>query len=108
MELDEIIAGIKQKPYYQDNHGVIYNADCLEIMPQIPDKSVDLVLTSPPYNMGNGKSLGYQPNSTVGQKFYGEYHDNMDDEEYSDWCVHAIIDLLRVSRYVFWNVQTRP
>ncbi len=26
--------------------------DCLEAMKRIPDKSVDLVLTDPPYNMG--------------------------------------------------------
>jgi len=40
------------KPYYQDNHGVLYHGDCLEIMKDIPDKSVDLVLTDPPYNLG--------------------------------------------------------
>ena len=29
----------------------IHCADCLEIMKQIPDKSIDLVLTDPPYNI---------------------------------------------------------
>jgi site-specific DNA-methyltransferase (adenine-specific) len=29
----------------------IYCADCLEIMKQIPDKSIDLVLTDPPYGI---------------------------------------------------------
>ena len=29
----------------------IYNADCLELMKQIPDKSIDLVLTDPPYGV---------------------------------------------------------
>lgn len=39
------------QPYYTDPMGdiTIYNADCLEVMPQIPDKSVDLALTDPPY-----------------------------------------------------------
>ena len=27
----------------------IYNADCLDILKQLPDKCVDLVLTDPPY-----------------------------------------------------------
>src|SRR5574344_430011 len=27
----------------------IYNADCLKLMKQLPDKCVDLVLTDPPY-----------------------------------------------------------
>lgn len=31
------------------------HGDCLEIMKEIPDKSVDLVLTDPPYNIGKAK-----------------------------------------------------
>ncbi len=78
--------------------------DCLEKMKEIPDKSVDLVLTSPPYNMG-GVALGYQPLSTVGQKHYGDYEDKRTEKEYVDWCMVVIRECLRVSRYVFWNVQ---
>jgi site-specific DNA-methyltransferase (adenine-specific) len=37
------------KPYYEEDGIIIYNNDCLEIMPQLKDKSVDLVLTDPPY-----------------------------------------------------------
>lgn len=37
------------EPYYQEASGVIYHADCLEIMRTMPDKSVDLILTDPPY-----------------------------------------------------------
>ena len=33
----------------------IYNEDCLEGMKDIPDDSVDLVLTDPPYNIGKAK-----------------------------------------------------
>ena len=29
----------------------IYNADCLDLMQHIKSKSIDMVLTSPPYNM---------------------------------------------------------
>ena len=29
--------------------------DCLEVMQGIPDKSVDLVLTDPPYNIGKAE-----------------------------------------------------
>jgi len=39
------------KPYYEDESGVIYHGDCLEILPELPDKSVDLVLTDPPYGV---------------------------------------------------------
>jgi len=30
----------------------LYNADCLDIMREMPDKSVDLVITDPPYGIG--------------------------------------------------------
>jgi len=34
----------------QDLINKIHNADCLEFMKQLPDNSIDLVLTSPPYD----------------------------------------------------------
>jgi DNA modification methylase len=50
MEFNEIISKLP-KPYYRDNQSdiVIYHADCRDILPLIPDKSIDLVLTDPPY-----------------------------------------------------------
>ena len=53
MEFNEIIANLPA-PYYRDNQAdiAIYCGDCREILPLLPDKSVDLVLTSPPYNIG--------------------------------------------------------
>jgi len=40
------------KPYYEDTKAgiVIYNADCRDVLPELP--SVDLVLTDPPYGIG--------------------------------------------------------
>jgi len=35
--------------YYQDDAVYIIHGDCREILPLIPDKSIDLVLTDPPY-----------------------------------------------------------
>ena len=32
----------------------LYNGDCLEVMKRIPDGSVDLVLTDPPYGTIKG------------------------------------------------------
>ena len=34
---------------------LLLNGDCLELMQAIPDKSVDLILTDPPYNIGKAK-----------------------------------------------------
>ena len=37
----------------------IYQGDCLELMREMPDKCVDLVLTDPPYGIGEaaGKNV---------------------------------------------------
>lgn len=34
----------------------IVNADCLEILKELPDKCIDLVLTDPPYGGGGGRT----------------------------------------------------
>ena len=54
MNFNDIVDSIKEKPYYLDrDYGqVIYCSDNRLILPQIPDKSIDLVLTDPPYNVG--------------------------------------------------------
>lgn len=36
----------------------IHNGDCLELMKEIPDKSIDLVLTDPPYLLDNQGGVG--------------------------------------------------
>jgi DNA modification methylase len=36
----------------------IIQGDCLEVMKEIPDKSIDLVLTDPPYGINKGKIAG--------------------------------------------------
>jgi len=36
-------------PYYDQDGVTIYNGDCLRVLPAIPDNSVDLILTDPPY-----------------------------------------------------------
>lgn len=90
--------------YPDDFINKVICGDCLEVIKQIPNNAVDLVLTSPPYNMGNN-TLGYQPLSKVGQKHYDNFNDNQDDEQYVNWLNNVIKELLRVSKYVFWNVQ---
>ena len=51
MRVEKIIDSIDQEPYYREKEGVLYCADCMDILPQIPEKSIDLVLTDPPYGV---------------------------------------------------------
>jgi len=44
------------KPYFETDLGKLYNCDCLEFMHIMEDKSVDLVLTDPPYGINIAKT----------------------------------------------------
>lgn len=48
------------EPYWNGPNGKLYYGDCLEIMREMPDKSIDLVLTDPPYgiNITSGNRIG--------------------------------------------------
>src|SRR3989304_4011677 len=47
---EEVISHIPAKPYYNRDEIVIYLGDNQEILSKIPHESIDLVVTSPPYD----------------------------------------------------------
>lgn len=78
------------KPYYEDAKAgiVIYNADCREVLPQLP--AVDLVLTDPPYGIGAcNRSDGGVGSISSGSKFYGRM--KWDLERPDDWLMKAVV-----------------
>ncbi|QDM57447.1 DNA methylase [Mycobacterium phage Mahavrat] len=38
-------------PYYQDDQVTLYHGDCLDVLAELPDNSVDSVCTDPPYGL---------------------------------------------------------
>ena len=49
----------------------IINADCLDILKQLPDKSIDLVLTDPPYGIGEAAGKNKSRGNKAIAKDYG-------------------------------------
>lgn len=49
----------------------LMNGDCLELMKQIPDGSVDLILTDPPYNIARENNFQTMGRSGID---FGEWH----------------------------------
>jgi len=86
----------------------LIHGDCLEKMKEIPDDSVDLVLTSPPYNMNlrirNGKYCSRQIVKELSTK-YENFSDNLPMDDYFEFNKKVISECLRVSDLVFYNVQ---
>ncbi len=77
----------------------LFNGDCLEVMQDMPDNSVDYVLTSPPYNSGKTRT-----NKSNLKNKYEYFTDN--NTNYLDWCIKVIDELLRITNnYIFWNIQ---
>lgn len=104
------------EPYYADDKIRLYHGDCLEVMRQMGDESVDIVVTSPPYNMGltpggNGRGT-YKHRTQKAHRFstdgYGAHDDAMEQGAYDDWQREVLAECWRVSRLaVFYNHRPR-
>src|SRR5215468_12110374 len=70
--------------------------DCTAGMSRLADESVDLVMTSPPYNLGIS---------------YGKYSDRQDRRSYLGWCgewARQVRRVLKSSGSFFLNIGAAP
>ncbi len=90
--------------------------DCLDIMKKMPDNSIDLVVTSPPYNLKNSTGNGMKDGrggkwaNAALQKGYSHYDDNMPHEEYVEWqrnCLTEMFRLIKDDGAIFYNHKWR-
>lgn len=75
---------------------MIYNEDCLETMKRLPSGSIDLVLTSPPYD--NMRQYG-------GDK---TYHQRLNETGYSfqfEEIANELYRILKPGGIIMWNIQ---
>jgi len=106
---------LPDNPYYQDEWVVIYHGDCREILPQLPDKSVDLVLTDPPYGINyDGKWLSQmnlahgKPANKSDEKIVGD--EGIDLQflfDYPQWIVFGFpyIFSAKATGWLVWDKQ---
>ena len=70
--------------------------DCIEGMQTLPEESVDVVVTSPPYNLGVN---------------YSAYMDTLEQAEYLKWCIswtRGIRRVLKEKGSLFLNLGSSP
>ena len=79
--------------------------DCLELMSELNDNSVDVCFTSPPYN-----DTGTKSDNVAVTKWGGNTHKKYINVErrkdWFEWQCEVINEMLRVSKkYVLYNIQ---
>jgi len=90
--------------------------DCLETMKLMPSNSIDVVVTSPPYNLKNSTGNGMKDGR--GGKWanaalvngYSNYDDNMPHDEYVSWqrdCLAEMFRLIKDDGAIFYNHKWR-
>ena len=50
----KILSKVETKPYFQDGNFVLYNADSIVFLSELPENSIDMIFADPPYNLSNG------------------------------------------------------
>jgi site-specific DNA-methyltransferase (adenine-specific) len=69
-------------PFHVTSSGVLYEGDCIDILPRFPQSIVDTVFADPPFNLG---------------KVYGlRTNDSRADTEYLDWCKRWLSECIRI------------
>lgn len=69
-------------PFLSTSHGVLFDADCLEIMGHMRSEIIDCVFADPPFNLGKDYKSGF--------------NDRVTREEYYDWCREWILECARL------------
>lgn len=90
--------------------------DAVSIMKQIPDGSIDLIVTSPPYNLKNSTGNGMKDGrggkwaNAALQKGYSHHDDCMPHEKYVAWQRDCLTEMLRIipeDGAIFYNHKWR-
>jgi len=90
--------------------------DVVDVMKKIPDNSVDLVVTSPPYNLKNSTGNGMKDGrggkwaNAALQKGYSNYNDCMPHKDYVKWQRDCLTEMMRIipeNGAIFYNHKWR-
>ena len=95
----------------------IHCGDCIEVMNKMPAESIDLIVTSPPYNLRNSTgggmrngSGGLWENAALLNGYAGGNTDDMPIEDYVKWqreFLTASMRLLKPGGAIFYNHKWR-
>lgn len=61
----------------------VIQGDCLALLKEIPNNSIDITFADPPFNL---------------KKKYNGYKDSLEFQDYLNWCEKWIAEMVRVDR----------
>ena len=83
----------------------VVNSNCLDLLKDIADETIDLTITSPPYNLGVKHHTG---NNVF--EAYDEYIDDMPEEEYQSEQIKVLNEIYRATKQggsIMYNHKNR-
>ena len=92
----------KKKTFPKDFINKFLCGDAIQILKQIPDESLDLAITSPPYNIKNSTGNGLKDGrggkwaSAALIEGYATYNDNMPHKQYVKWQREVLTETMRI------------
>jgi len=90
----------KRCKYFENENGMLYLGNSLELLKEIPDKSIDAIITDPPYNTGMKQQNG--------GRLKNFFNDSYSKEEYYNLVEKVCTESYRVLKenkavYIFIN-----
>ncbi|ETW96705.1 site-specific DNA-methyltransferase [Chloroflexi bacterium TSY] len=78
----DFLSSLSIPPYLTTSQGILFNADCLDVLKTIKDESIHCVFADPPFNLN---------------KEYGKgISDDLKENEYLDWTYSWLDECIRV------------
>lgn len=69
--------------FFESITNKVIQGDCIQVMRQIPDNSVDVTFADPPFNL---------------KKKYNSYYDKRQVEKYLSWCREWLYEMVRITK----------
>jgi len=69
---------------------IIHKGDCLKVLKTFKSNSIDLTLTSPPYNLGSKHHTG--------ANYHNPYKDDLPEDEYQKQQINVLNEIYRVTK----------
>jgi site-specific DNA-methyltransferase (adenine-specific)/modification methylase len=86
----------------------LYNESCIDTLNRMPNNFIDLVVTSPPYNMRTRIRNGQYTKREKAEHFskkYNYFNDDLTIDEFYDFHKKVLNELIRVSKVICYNFQ---